>query len=597
MDRLPPREQYFVGRQKELSELWQWMKDGKSFRRALAGDGGKGKTAIAYEFARRIAEASLNPYEFVLWASAKRKQFVSGRSIPIATPDFYDLSSLLNKLLSDIGFPEDSTLPEEQKRDKVIELLRLFPALVVIDDLDSLDWSSDVDTMEFVTYDLPHAACKVLITSRREIPTVHTTYVGGFTDSDGQAFIRSRLQLAGMSRDALNVQQMGDLLTAADSSPLYVEDLLRFFITDGDLENTIRLWLEKGGDEARAYALKRELEMLSKEAVLVLLAFSVLDRPASAVEAKAVAGLTWPKWNEAVSELQRLFLVPRPGIIEGLPRFSMNSNTKSLVLQVMQGRLELKRVREAVTAMTGKVYQDIGRRSQIGAVVSQAAGLVRSGEYVTAEATISKGLERFPQDPDLLGAMGWVYKNWKPPRYVEARERFLRSAELKCKNDQMYRHWYEMEEQLGNWEGAAEAAGAARKVFEKNILWTFRLGYALSRHGQRLLSELQPRAAVYLARAQRILGGLANDIGQLNVPLDSDLDAKVCRALVVNTTALYRSASQSSDKQKYLSQLAFAVRQWGSKYGSEPFVDYEIQKLLHRLPELKKELEDTPQQP
>ena len=54
---LPSREfvvPSFVGRQKELEALSDWMHDEHSHLNMLAGDGGKGKTAIAYEFAVSI---------------------------------------------------------------------------------------------------------------------------------------------------------------------------------------------------------------------------------------------------------------------------------------------------------------------------------------------------------------------------------------------------------------------------------------------------------------------------------------------------------------------------------------------------------------
>ena len=48
---LPPSETIvvgFVGRAKEISQLWDWFDEPTKSRWALAGDGGKGKTAIAF---------------------------------------------------------------------------------------------------------------------------------------------------------------------------------------------------------------------------------------------------------------------------------------------------------------------------------------------------------------------------------------------------------------------------------------------------------------------------------------------------------------------------------------------------------------------
>lgn len=585
--KLPPRDQPtdFVGRGEELAQLWQWMKNPRSFRCTLAGDGGKGKTAIAYEFAMRIVDASLTPYELVLWASAKRKQFVDGKITPISLPGFRDLSSLLDKLLNDIGFPEDQVLPLEKKEEKVLELLTKFPALVVIDDLDSIDWSSDVATMEFITYTLPHIEVKVLITTRRQIPSIPNIFVEGFEEDDGGKFIESRIHLAGMSLDILNKNDKRRILKATDSSPLYMEDLLRLFVTIGDLDEVIHQWSLRSGEEARTYALKRELEMLSNDARLALLSFSVFDQPATSVEAKAVAGLTWAKWQDAVSDLQRLFLIPRPGIVEGIPRFTLNSNTKALVLQVMETNSELLRLRQNVRAVSGGSYRDTAKRKSVGAYITQASAFIKIGDCKTAEKTIKAGLDEMGEDPDLVGALGWVYKCFTPPRMEDARGQFRRAAELKCNNSEMYGHWYEMEEHIENWPDAAEAGRTALIVFPRNYLWTFRLGYTLSRYGQLLVRQLQPRGRIYLARANKIIGRLLERL-EASIHIDFDLHKKVWRAYVINNASLYNSAPDE-EKKKYNRLLASAIKEWIAQYGNDPAVDYESQNLLNRYPEIK----------
>lgn len=70
---LPPRETIvidFVGRDTELAKLRDWFADSESRRWALAGDGGKGKSALAYNFAVEIKNLAPQPFEFVFWLSA-----------------------------------------------------------------------------------------------------------------------------------------------------------------------------------------------------------------------------------------------------------------------------------------------------------------------------------------------------------------------------------------------------------------------------------------------------------------------------------------------------------------------------------------------
>ena len=111
---LPSRElaaPRFVGRRTELEELNNWLKDPYSHVWLLAGDGGKGKTAIAYEFAIATLREPPTDLEIVIWLSAKATQFVLGQARDIDPPDFADLNSALDQVLRAYGAPdfEDKT--------------------------------------------------------------------------------------------------------------------------------------------------------------------------------------------------------------------------------------------------------------------------------------------------------------------------------------------------------------------------------------------------------------------------------------------------------------------------------------------------------
>jgi hypothetical protein len=600
-DKLPPREEYafrFIGRQGELEELWSWFKDTRERRRALSGDGGKGKTAIAYEFACHIADASPEGYDMVLWSSAKTRQFKQGGIFPIAAPDFWDLESFLNKILVDMGFPEEQEQDLNAKKDKAIELLETFSSLLVVDDIDSLNWRTNADLVDFITFRIPNTKCKVLVTSRRELAGMPTIFVGGFNDEDGQKFIRSRLKLAGMDSNLLGTKEMRQILQVTDSSPLYIEALLRYFKSTGELEATVQMWRDKGGDAAREYALKRELEMVSDDARFVLCAFCYSDGPSSLAEAKATTGFSVTRLESAISDLQQLFLVPRPSIAEGIPRFSVNYNTRSLVLSVMKGSKELEKVTLAIKSMTGDVYHDRRRRATVSGFITQATGLIRNKSYTEAESTIKKGLRQLNEDPDLLGALGWVYKCWVPRRITDAREQFQRSAELKCKNMEAYKHWYEMEEEEKNWDGIVKASEAALSVFKKNNLWTFRYGYALSRYGQHLASQFQPRASTYLIKADRVLNPFL-EVSEMSSDSDfKDLHWTICRALALNAAQLYKLSTkdikdkENKEKEKWLARLAEILRIWLVLHGDEHSTQFEVEKISIWYPDVRAKMKE-----
>jgi hypothetical protein len=122
---LPPCEEViieFIGRREELAILHRWFKDPSRKRWLLTGYGGKGKTAIAYEFASRVIAEAPKEFANVLWLSAKERRFREGNIQEIASPDFWDLPSLLDAILRGYGFVEYLDLPLDEKRRRIVEV-------------------------------------------------------------------------------------------------------------------------------------------------------------------------------------------------------------------------------------------------------------------------------------------------------------------------------------------------------------------------------------------------------------------------------------------------------------------------------------------
>jgi hypothetical protein len=267
LDTLPSREQIttdFVGRAEHLADLWRWLSDDGRRIWALVGDGGKGKTTIAYEFASRVRGI---PGDFglqgVLWLSAKQRRFLEGEVVPAASPDFFDLNSALNWILEAFGWGKDVEESPEDKSMRCIELLTAFPMLLVADDIDSLD-AEDEQAVEFFVHQVPLTKSKVLFTSRRKVFGLggSTTEVGGLTEEEVTHFVRLRAPSLGLEPTNINMRTIRRIRDATDGSPLYIEDLLRlaqFY----SLGHALDQWSGRTGDAAREYSLRRELEKLS----------------------------------------------------------------------------------------------------------------------------------------------------------------------------------------------------------------------------------------------------------------------------------------------------------------------------------------------
>jgi tetratricopeptide (TPR) repeat protein len=566
-DALPPRESIivdFVGRRKELETLSDWFHDQNSRRWALAGEGGKGKSAIAYRFATEIKFTAPEPYQIVLWLSAKRKRFDEGKAITVSTPDFSNLDTALTQILNAYGWGESSVLPIPERRTKVLEILNNFPALLVIDDADSLEGESE-DAAEFFSLDVPNTRTKVLLTSRRVLFGMGntTTHISGLAGQDALDFISSRCKLMELDFNLVK-SHIPDMLRITEGSPLYLEDLLRL-CSVMPVNSAVHAWKDRSGDSAREYALGREMDLLSTRARQVLVAACMPSKPVSHFEIEAMTGLSSDEIAGSLRELQKLFLVPKPALFEGEERYNVNLNTRLLVKK-SQSKLDMfRRIEQAWHNISNGA--EASHDEVVSAAIRRANVLVRSREVEKAEATLNTALGHRPNQPDLLGFLGWVYKAWIPRRVTDARESFARAYKLGCKNADMYRHWSQMELEDREWGRAADAAELGLQGSEDSIALAYLAGYARSRLGRELQAGLHTeRAEAELLKARRHLREALRRPG-VNKP-DSDA---------------YRAMILTCESLKALPELLQYFDQWYTQHPAHPDFQTEWSRLAPKF--------------
>ncbi|MCC7087251.1 MAG: hypothetical protein IT427_19790 [Pirellulales bacterium] len=351
---LPPPDEVvmdFVGRHRELALLSDWLSDKQARRWALSGEGGKGKSAIAYAFARSVASRDDHGLESIIWMSAKRRRFIEGQTVLVDRPDFFDKATAVCAILRAFGdaISED---PLENEH-AALSLLSDFPSLLVIDDMDTVQDDGE-DAIQFLVMAMPEITrSRILLTSRRAMFGMSnvTTQIAGLSAADGESFIKSRCDLMGIS--PVPVLKLKDkLLDVTDSSPLFIEDLLRLTQSGLDIENAIGLWAEKRGSEARKYAMQREYEQLADEGKQVLLALS-LQGPCKFDD--LCRGLDWPNERllDAIQQLRKMFLMPQFDGTKSL--LALNNNIGTLVREVFKDSEAYRRTYRTMRAASGPV--------------------------------------------------------------------------------------------------------------------------------------------------------------------------------------------------------------------------------------------------
>lgn len=553
----------FVGRQEVLGQLSEWFSATTNKRCLLAGDGGKGKSAVAYRYAQGLSEHTTG-YKMIAWLSAKRRKFEEGRMVQIDAPDFTNTESAIDRMLLHYGLMDDLQRPIEEKKTKLIAYLNDFPAFLVVDDIDTV--LSDTDVVNLFTFEIPSTKSTVLLTSRRDIPGIKSFTIRGFELAEAQDFVASRIELYSLDPAGFADTITKDLLDVTDGSPLYMDDLLRL-TKIVSVERAISLWSEKKGDEARRYALQRELEQLSTDARKVLIAACITEEPISFAEIETVLSVSEERILTALSELQTLFLFPKPRVVEGEQRFELNRNTRKLVRLVEASSDQYARIEMASRAIAGKL-PDVGR-GVVSSLIRQAYLLMTSERHQEAESLLIKAADKYPQASDIQGFMGFFYR--RRERYTDATKHFENAYKLKCKHLDTYRHWVKMEMSLKEWTRAIAAADKGLKLLpDCHELHALR-GECKVRSGQDLAARLQREKAFKLwnEAAQELSQALKSP----NALKEGDRES---------SAAMYRTLFICLDNLGDFKSLKYYFEAWKAAHPDDENVERQLEIVVRR---------------
>lgn len=477
VDELPSRELItteFVGREDHLADLFRWLSEPDRRTWLLAGDGGKGKTTIAYEFATR-ARPVLTEFSLcgVLWLSAKRRRFTDGETVPTTSADFFDLEGALNHILDRLGVGTDHDLDLRERRQTCRDLLEEFPVLIVADDIDSLEGTEE-EAIEFLVHDVARTRSKVLMTSRRQHFGLGgcTTQIEGLDETEVGDLVRRRASALGIDVSQINMTTIRSVRNITDGSPLYIEDLLRFarFFS---LKRAISEWSGRGGDAAREYSMRRELEKLSDNATLCLGVLAFADEPISLEECAVIADLADADAMSALEELSRWNLATKPGLIEDIPRFACSRNLAKLMRGALEGSDQELRIKNGIKGIQGGAVAS----SRVRAWNQQAVVFKQRGQQDVAEETLLAGLNEIPNSAEIYSRLGWLYSKWEPtPRVTDASDAFRKAKTLGAMSRHLYAHWATMELQNQEFRHAADLCEEAVQAVGRSDYYLWRLG-------------------------------------------------------------------------------------------------------------------------
>ncbi len=160
-----PTLQPFFGREDELKKIAAALDpDSRTWGALIDGPGGMGKTSLAVRAAYQV---SPDVFKKIIFVSLKTRELDDDGIRDLSGFILSGLVELLNELARELGFPDITKAPEDQRPRLLLDALRGTRTLLVLDNLESLT-KPQRDTLFTFVKKLP-AGCKAILTSRGRI--------------------------------------------------------------------------------------------------------------------------------------------------------------------------------------------------------------------------------------------------------------------------------------------------------------------------------------------------------------------------------------------------------------------------------------------
>ncbi len=453
----------FIGRFDVVERAATRLTSSNEPRLFLWGNGGSGKSTIAYEFAKIIAQnggilknKEGKAFERVIYITAK-KQYLNPLTAKIENfqgTDFSSSRELFEAILhlSNWSDRDLSTLDESDLLDEVKELLDIETQLIVIDDIDTLATSNEDAGMEQLFYIAARSrsGTKLLYTQRNlpsyalrsalEVPSLNL-------DEEFPKFITACCRQFGvpLPSDA----ESSEIASLSECRPLAIETIIglrRITLTYAD---AMKRWKSDSSD-ARRYLFQREYDKLSSEnrGRHLLATLCAFGAPQRVDVLKRILNFSDEQMQDAIAETRDMFLRIEHTTDSLGDLLSLGAATQSFLDQAsrhldryssIEGKVkifksETKLIPPILTLLKGKV----ARYLQQG-MPDQALQALQEPELPNT----------IIEHPVFKACLGTVYAKLSPPRAGDAREAFTNAALLGYVEHEMFNEWLNMEKSAG----------------------------------------------------------------------------------------------------------------------------------------------------
>ena len=283
-----------VGRGEEQRSLRKLILDGRQPVVTVAGEAGVGKTALTVSTLYSLLDDPECPFEAILWISLKAEILTAAgvEQLTVAARDALGIAEALGAPLG-VGFLETAS--------QLGENLRGIPALVVIDNLETVD-ASEVITL----FDALPVTTQLVLTSRVGLGQLERRFpLGPLRQRDAQHLLRALARTRGLEVIAtLADREMVSIVDALRNNPLAVKWFILAVEAGGQPELLLR-----HQERLLEYCVRSIYDGLTAAAKILLELLFALARPAGFGELVVLSGLHVDETRMALHELQRSSLL------------------------------------------------------------------------------------------------------------------------------------------------------------------------------------------------------------------------------------------------------------------------------------------------
>ena len=314
----------FVGRVNVIETLWHWLFNLDDSRRFLFGDGGSGKTTIAFEFAKLVIENGAGvknyfdyPIDNVIFLTAKEKKLdTNSGQIIESSSEFDSAEDLFRQILFLCNFGSEEDFKDLDHDRLKLQLRELFDSaniFLIIDDIDTLMNKGIDPGAEDLNQILSRSksGSKALFTNRANMGVVSRAAIEVPSlerETEYREFVTKCCDQFQQPLPDENII-FGDLEEAASRRPLVLEIIIGLARSCGGLANAIEHYKGVGGTQTRNYLFEREYNALAKkQSKWVLAALSIFDSPTTFEDLHRVIQVDEEETRSAIVEVRDMFL-------------------------------------------------------------------------------------------------------------------------------------------------------------------------------------------------------------------------------------------------------------------------------------------------